>query len=1660
MEKNHAMTIRKIIATSLLTMLTTAMVMLAPLSGAISVNVDVSTDSNSDLDDEACEEYQSGLSAIIGCDDADKVLDFTEYTGEFKGPDASGYDDALTQSQDARSFIQTMVNFALSFLGIVATVVIIYGGIMYVMSRGDEEMATKGKKSIAYAAVGIVIILGSFALANTLIGAGGGRTDGGLGGGSGGTTILDSGADFDVDGVLAQLEDTLEGYIDAYKTYIDAAREVEYIRSLEMPFIIVVESAEYGFWDSFIEGEAWDNDGAGDKGTDYFVDGDWVRDYAAELQRGATDVQGIVDPLSSVYEYAQILYDYLRSGSSVYGTLGYVDHHYKSWLIARAQAYAADETEILEALYGHFMDTYHGGSCAEPVDAYEATYTDEEGLFANTVLNSDRNDDKYTFKLYPLDYNVCDYIDDISTYLGEDYSEQVDELIEEFLVLKGLFDTEGLDTTSGSTLSRVYALFQAVVDSDTELSKDGCTYYGGALGSAKCIISSATVREVVNTIDDLYAAVQNLEFVKVALTASATKGNAPLIVEFNALGTEDPGGNTVEEDQIYWDLDGDGEFAEENGDDGAGTGTAVSRVYNKEGTYRVKVRVVSQEDDIAAGLAMVTLRVEPPESSIVISASVSGEPSVIADFREFPEIDKSFFKVTSVEAEEGITFDASETTDGDESTGAEGGIVKYTWSMGDSNTISGGYADAAVVKDYQYAEGTYTVSLTVMDSTGEEDRKYFTLYVGSPAARISYNTLIGEVGDTFKFDGTSSSSDIGNIVSYQWKVEHETLGELTDLASTSSSLSVNLDNPGYYTVTLRVADSTGKTDTNNVDVLVESQTPVASFTYSVPNEHEPATVEFDASDTYDPDKGDTVSIEWEFEGISGQDYKIIDGDSESEELTVQFIEIGDYDVSLTACDQHKDELQKCDTVTKTLEIDSILDVNLDINGNNARHLDDDGEAEVDFTAGSKVASGFEINYGDGSTDFTETIKNGKASFTHIYNESGVFYVTLTAYDDDDNTNSIIRRIYIADGDSPIAVMNVTADGEDIGFGSSLSGNVNTKFTFDATDSVNVDGSGGNLSYSWNFGDGTTSSQSKVTHTYDEHATYTVLLTVKDKTNKTLTDETTLEITIEGLRPQIRGISVVPQGDSLETPLKVGLDVDAIDGDGSITYVKAWYYDLENSAKELGTVVAQSTDITITINTKGEEGEQVEYGFAVEVTDNDNNTVSSVDELTDDETPTLKVTNGPNDNPVANFSVDRSSVYIGDEVTFSSTSYDTDGEIVSYWWDVEGDGFFNNEATTETTYTYTFKQVHSEGVEVQLKVEDDIGATATSETVIIYVDANSDPPDAAFLTDVAGTKVQFYNTSTVDEENGAELAELYWDFDLGVDSDGNGVSDDDVDSYEEDPVYDYDTLDVYEVSLTVVDNTGQSDTITKELSIVDADAPVADFSYTVDGKEVTFKNSSSADSKNGLTLRSYSWDFGIGSSSADSTEKNPSYAFEDYGTYEVTLTVEDELGHNNSVTKDVTVSDPSQTITANFTSVPQPNSRKQIIMTGSSGDVTFYFSAETDSKDVSYTIDKNIFYDTDGDGIRDNDKDYEATEPGSWKTAFDESYGQIVTKLTVKDNETGNKDVETLQVVFEGTLGSANLFNATPREMIFFILTALLAVFAGTALVFNYKPIKS
>ena len=70
---------------------------------------------------------------------------------------------------DFNQSIKKATNWILGFVGMIAVLMLIWGGINYLTSAGDEDKAKTGKKTIMYALIGLVIAGIAYALVDVII---------------------------------------------------------------------------------------------------------------------------------------------------------------------------------------------------------------------------------------------------------------------------------------------------------------------------------------------------------------------------------------------------------------------------------------------------------------------------------------------------------------------------------------------------------------------------------------------------------------------------------------------------------------------------------------------------------------------------------------------------------------------------------------------------------------------------------------------------------------------------------------------------------------------------------------------------------------------------------------------------------------------------------------------------------------------------------------------------------------------------------------------------------------------------------------------------------------------------------------------------------------------------------------------------------------------------------------------------------------------------------------------------------------------------------------------------------------------------------------------------------------------------------------------------
>ena len=90
----------------------------------------------------------------------------------------AGYDDPLicgTSNSDEETVLQGRIKNVLDtvylWVGIIAVVVIVIGGIQYMTSMGEAEKIKRAKSTITYSVVGLVLVLAAFAITNTVLNA-------------------------------------------------------------------------------------------------------------------------------------------------------------------------------------------------------------------------------------------------------------------------------------------------------------------------------------------------------------------------------------------------------------------------------------------------------------------------------------------------------------------------------------------------------------------------------------------------------------------------------------------------------------------------------------------------------------------------------------------------------------------------------------------------------------------------------------------------------------------------------------------------------------------------------------------------------------------------------------------------------------------------------------------------------------------------------------------------------------------------------------------------------------------------------------------------------------------------------------------------------------------------------------------------------------------------------------------------------------------------------------------------------------------------------------------------------------------------------------------------------------------------------------------------
>ena len=470
-------------------------------------------------------------------------------------------------------------------------------------------------------------------------------------------------------------------------------------------------------------------------------------------------------------------------------------------------------------------------------------------------------------------------------------------------------------------------------------------------------------------------------------------------------------------------------------------------------------------------------------------------------------------------------------------------------------------------------------------------------------------------------------------------------------------------------------------------------------------------------------------------------------------------------------------------------------------------------------------------FGDGSI---ATSQNPK----HVYGDTGVFDVKLIVWNSGcPDTANYISFVHIS---PPIGRFTESID---------CSKPLERLFT---DQSVGAD------EWSWNFGDGNTSTQQSPVHTYALPGTYNVMLTVKNiLSGCDFTIAKTIQVV--SVKPNFYASdTVICKGSNLTFTTGLSLtDVQSLDwdfGDGKTANLTT-----ATTAKHLYTAAGNYTVRLIITNILGCKDTLTKPAY-------------------------IRI-----DGPTAAFIPSVPGSCLNSLITFNDASVSDNTHPIQTWSWNYGDSTTQVLPAPPFQHNYTMPGAYN----VTLKVTDSKGCT---DSVNIATPLIISKPVALF-TPLDSVSCPTQNVGFSNQSTGPGLNYL-WDFGDGTTSDAQT------------PVHNYLANGVYSVKLSIIDQYGCTDSVSKP-NIITIVTPAASFTMSDSFSIcppliVQFANSS-------VHAIAQTWDFGDGTSAAIA---QPSHFYSYPGIYTVTLTITGKGGCTDVMKKNIVVRGPTGTFTYN------------------------------------------------------------------------------------------------------------------------------------------------
>ena len=596
--------------------------------------------------------------------------------------------------------------------------------------------------------------------------------------------------------------------------------------------------------------------------------------------------------------------------------------------------------------------------------------------------------------------------------------------------------------------------------------------------------------------------------------------------------------------------------------------------------------------------------------------------------------------------------------------------VTYLWNFGDGTSSTQG----SPTKSFATA-GNYTVTLTATNNTGSDTETVTVTVHPSVDAVVTQSTVSSSPGNIVKEFSINNASD---YVSWSW----ELAGQGSGLQANQNPASFTFTQPGNYVVTVNTVDNNGCSNTTDVPVSITSvPSPPATPSFTVNDDEQCLdgnSFQFQNTSTNcAPFNSQSYNSSQNAEAAFNNLYFSAEGRGGNNQLNGTF-ELDIHNFSpYTILSQDQYVWPNGQDVPFTIVYDP-----------NAT-----GNDKFVYTVGTPgVGSGQRV------------LKLDPVNAGYPQNINGVYFYSRTA----PNTTLEVSNLVI-DGNnvgtlghvnpSSSAFVYQVFSGTDLNDGFSISGQINFAWTGNIPSNSEMNfnfkignlnciplsgGQSGNMTYTWDFGDSTTSTQGSPLKTYNAAGNYTVTLTATNSSGSTSTSQT---------------VTVYPSVDATVTETVTASVAGSVTKEFTITNpgdFASWSWELAGQGSGLQ---ANQNPASFTFTQPG--------NYVVKVNTVDNNGCSN--------TTDVAVTIGAVP-PTADFSVnDDEQCLIANSFSFNNNTL-SGGGTVTYLWDF-GDG--TTSSNPSPTKTFATAGIYT----VTLTATNNAGSDNESTTVTVHSSTN-------------------------------------------------------------------------------------------------------------------------------------------------------------------------------------------------------------------------------------------------------------------------------------------------------------------------------------------------